>query len=339
GARHICRERGWPHAEGKAVRDRGCTVARDGRDPRLRSGTRYPRRSSRQGVPGVLSGGRRGPPKRHGARARHRERHRHGARWLDGRRGYPRWRRHDLAPPPARRAGRDVKVLAVDDEPQILRALRASLAARGHDVLTAPNGETALDTLATTEVDLVVLDLGLPGIDGLEVIRRLRSWSQVPVIVLSVREAQADKIAALDAGADDFVTKPFAMDELLARTRAVLRRIGPGTPESPVVRAGDLEVDLSHRAVTRAGEPVHLTPTEYALLELLVANPGKLLTHRFLLRKVWGDGYQAQSNYLRVYVAGLRKKLEEDPTAPVRILTEPGVGYRWAAEGGSEAAG
>ena len=145
-----------------------------------------------------------------------------------------------------------MKVLAVDDEPQILRALRASLAARGHEVLTAPNGETALDTLATTEVDLVVLDLGLPGIDGLEVIRRLRSWSQVPVIVLSVREAQADKIAALDAGADDFVTKPFAMDELLARTRAVLRRIGPGTPESPVVRAGDLEVDLSHRAVTRA---------------------------------------------------------------------------------------
>jgi len=232
-----------------------------------------------------------------------------------------------------------MKVLAVDDEPQILRALRASLAARGHEVLTAPNGETALDTLATMEVDLVVLDLGLPGIDGLEVIRRLRSWSQVPVIVLSVREAQADKIAALDAGADDFVTKPFAMDELLARTRAVLRRIGPGTPESPVVRAGDLEVDLSHRAVTRAGEPVHLTPTEYALLELLVANPGKLLTHRFLLRKVWGDGYQDQSNYLRVYVAGLRKKLEEDPAAPVHILTEPGVGYRWAAEGGSEAAG
>jgi two-component system KDP operon response regulator KdpE len=232
-----------------------------------------------------------------------------------------------------------VKVLAVDDEPQILRALRASLAARGHEVLTAPNGETALDTLATTEVDLVVLDLGLPGIDGLEVIRRLRSWSQVPVIVLSVREAQADKIAALDAGADDFVTKPFAMDELLARTRAVLRRIGPGTPESPVVRASDLEVDLSHRAVTRAGEPVHLTPTEYALLELLVANPGKLLTHRFLLRKVWGDGYQDQSNYLRVYVAGLRKKLEKDPAAPVHILTEPGVGYRWAAEGGSQAAG
>jgi len=232
-----------------------------------------------------------------------------------------------------------VKVLAVDDEPQILRALRASLAARGHEVLTAPNGETALDVLATTDVDLVVLDLGLPGIDGLEVIRRLRSWSQVPVIVLSVREAQADKIAALDAGADDFVTKPFAMDELLARTRAVLRRTGPGPAEAPVVRAGDLEVDLSRRSVTRAGEPVHLTPTEYALLELLVTNPGKLLTHHWLLRKVWGDGYQDQSNYLRVYVAGLRKKLEDDPAAPTRILTEPGVGYRWVADGGSEPAG
>jgi two-component system KDP operon response regulator KdpE len=231
-----------------------------------------------------------------------------------------------------------VKVLAVDDEPQILRALRASLAARGHDVVTAPNGETALDVLATTEVDLVVLDLGLPGIDGLEVISRLRSWSRVPVIVLSVREAQADKIAALDAGADDFVTKPFAMDELLARTRAVLRRVGPSGAEAPVIRAGDLEVDLPRRLVTRAGEPVHLTPTEFALLELFVSNPGKLLTHRYLLQRVWGDGYLEQSNYLRVFVAGLRKKLEEDPAAPLRILTEPGVGYRWAAEGEPEPA-
>jgi len=231
-----------------------------------------------------------------------------------------------------------VKVLAVDDEPQILRALRASLAARGHEVVTAPNGETALDLLATTDVDLVVLDLGLPGIDGLEVINRLRSWSRVPVIVLSVREAQADKIAALDAGADDFVTKPFAMDELLARTRAVLRRAGPSGAEAPVIRAGDLEVDLPRRLVTRAGEPVHLTPTEFALLELFVSNPGKLLTHRYLLQKVWGDGYLDQSNYLRVFVAGLRKKLEEDPGAPLRILTEPGVGYRWAAEGEPEPA-
>ena len=184
-----------------------------------------------------------------------------------------------------------MKVLAVDDEPQILRALRASLAARGHEVTTAPNGETALDTSPPRRSTWWCSTWASPGSTGSRSIRRLRSWSEVPVIVLSVREAQADKIAALDAGADDYVTKPFAMDELLARMRAVLRRIGPGTPESPVVRAGDLEVDLARRAVTRAGEPVHLTPTEFALLEQLVANPGKLLTHRFLLRKVWGDGY------------------------------------------------
>jgi len=160
-----------------------------------------------------------------------------------------------------------VKVLAVDDEPQILRALRASLAARGHDVSTAPNGETALDVLATSDVDLVVLDLGLPGIDGLEVIKRLRTWSQVPVIVLTVRDAQSDKVAALDAGADDYVTKPFAMDELLARTRAVLRRRSPTESQPPVIEAGDLQIDLSRHLVTRGGKEVHLTPTEFALLE------------------------------------------------------------------------
>jgi two-component system, OmpR family, KDP operon response regulator KdpE len=190
-----------------------------------------------------------------------------------------------------------VRVLAVDDEPQILRALRTSLAARGHEVATAPNGETALDTLAGHEVDLVVLDLGLPGIDGVEVIRRLRSWSEVPVIVLSVRDAQLDKVAALDAGADDYVTKPFA-----------------------------------RHLVSRAGTPIHLTPTEFALLEIMVTNPGKLLTHRLLLQKVWGQGYQDESHYLRVYVAGLRKKLEPDPAAPSLILTEPGVGYRWTPD-------
>jgi two-component system KDP operon response regulator KdpE len=226
-----------------------------------------------------------------------------------------------------------VKVLAVDDEPQILRALRASLAARGHDIVTAPNGETALDVLATDDVELVVLDLGLPGIDGVEVIRRLRSWSEVPVIVLSVRDAQADKVAALDAGADDYVTKPFAMDELLARMRAVLRRKGPMEMEPPVVEAGPLRVDLARRLVTRDGDAVHLTPTEYALLEQLVSNPGKLLTHRFLLQKVWGDAYGDQSHYLRVYVAGLRKKLEDDPSSPSFILTDPGVGYRWVPSG------
>jgi two-component system KDP operon response regulator KdpE len=227
-----------------------------------------------------------------------------------------------------------MKVLAVDDEPQILRALRTSLTARGHDVITAPNGETALDLLAETEMDLVVLDLGLPGIDGVEVIRRMRSWSSVPVIVLSVRDAQADKVAALDAGADDYVTKPFAMDELLARVRAVLRRTIPAEATPAVIRAGDLEVDLAARLVRRGGNQVHLTPTEFALLELMVTNPGKLLTHRWLLQKVWGTAYQQESQYLRVYVAGLRKKLEPDPTSPVLILTEPGVGYRWMA--GSE---
>jgi two-component system KDP operon response regulator KdpE len=222
-----------------------------------------------------------------------------------------------------------VKVLAVDDEPQVLRALRTSLAARGHEVLTAPNGETALDALSATEVDLVVLDLGLPGIDGVEVIRRLRSWSSTPVIVLSVRDAQADKIAALDAGADDFVTKPFGMDELLARMRAVLRRTAAPDPGQAVVKVDGLEVDLAKKLVTRDGQAIHLTPTEFALLELLVTNPGKLLTHRWLLQKVWGAAYAEQSNYLRVYVANLRKKLQESPEAAPLIVTEPGVGYRW----------
>jgi two-component system KDP operon response regulator KdpE len=228
-----------------------------------------------------------------------------------------------------------VKVLAVDDEPQILRALRASLSARGHEVSTAPNGETALDAMADREFDLVVLDLGLPGIDGVEVIRRLRNWSSVPVIVLTVRDAPSDKVAALDAGADDFVTKPFAMDELLARMRAVHRRLAGADEGHAVVRVGDLEVDLARRLITRAGQPIHLTPTEFALLEQFVSHPGKLLTHHWLLQKVWGVGHTEQSHYLRVYVAGLRKKLEPDPGSPSLILTEPGVGYRWMATSGA----
>ena len=225
-----------------------------------------------------------------------------------------------------------MKVLAVDDEPQILRALRTSLAARGYEVRTAPNGETALDSLAAGSADLVVLDLGLPGIDGVEVIRRLRGWSSVPVIVLTVRDAQADKIAALDAGADDYVTKPFSLEELLARMRAILRRASPIRSASPVVEAGDLRVDLEKRLVIRAGAPVHLTPTEFALLEAFVSNPGKLLTHRWLLKRVWGDAYGEESNYVRVFVAGLRKKLEPEPGSPSLILTEPGVGYRWMSD-------
>jgi two-component system, OmpR family, KDP operon response regulator KdpE len=229
-----------------------------------------------------------------------------------------------------------VRILAVDDEPQILRAIRTSLTARGHEVLTAPNGETALDSLSSAQVELVILDLGLPGIDGVEVIRRLRTWSAVPVIVLSVRDGQADKVAALDAGADDYLTKPFGMDELQARMRAVLRRSGQAEEERPVVRAGDLEIDLAKHLVTRGGRTIHLTRTEFALLELFVTHPGKLLTHRWLLRKVWGEGYQNESHYVRVFVAGLRKKLEQDPSSPALILTEPGVGYRWTDEPASQ---
>jgi two-component system KDP operon response regulator KdpE len=222
-----------------------------------------------------------------------------------------------------------MKILAVDDEPQILRAIRTSLAARGHDVVTAPNGETALDSLSTAQFELVILDLGLPGIDGVEVIRRLRGWSTVPVIVLSVRDGQLDKVAALDAGADDYLTKPFGLDELQARMRAVLRRTGHTAEERPIVRVGDLDIDLAKRLVMRAGRTIHLTRTEFSLLELFVTNPGKLLTHRWLLQKVWGDAYRDESHYVRVFVAGLRKKLEQDPASPALILTEPGVGYRW----------
>jgi two-component system, OmpR family, KDP operon response regulator KdpE len=224
------------------------------------------------------------------------------------------------------------RVLVIDDEPQILRALRTSLQARGYDVVTAPNAETGLDTLATTEMDLVIMDLGLPGIDGVEATRRIRSWSEIPIIVLSVRDAHADKVSALDAGADDYVTKPFAIEEVLARIRAVARRTRPAQTSEPTLSFGDLEVDLAKRRVRLAGEAVHLTPTEYALLEAFVTNPGKLLTHRWLLQRVWGTGYANESHYLRVFVAGLRKKLEAEPQRPRRILTEPGVGYRWAED-------
>jgi two-component system KDP operon response regulator KdpE len=222
-------------------------------------------------------------------------------------------------------------VLVVDDDAQIVRALRTGLRARGHDVLTAPNGETALDTLSRAGVDLVILDLGLPGIDGIEVIRRLRGWLDVPVIVLSVREAHADKVAALDAGADDYVTKPFSIDELLARMRAVRRRAA-GEAAPPVLRFDDLEVDLARQAVHLRGELVRLTPTEYRLLEAMATNAGKLLTHGWLLRKVWGPAYGRESHYVRVYVQQLRRKLDDEPSRPRFILTEPGLGYRWLAE-------
>ena len=223
------------------------------------------------------------------------------------------------------------RILIVDDEPQIRRALRTSLQGHGYEVETAGTGGEGLERAVDTAPDLVFLDLGLPDLDGTEVIRRLRAFSEVPVIVLSVRDQQADKVAALDVGADDYVTKPFGMEELLARLRATLRRVHPEEPAPPVQRFGDVEVDLGKRLVTRAGEPIHLTKTEYGLLEALVTNPGKLLTHQWLLRKVWGQGYGEESHYLRVYVRALRKKLGDDAAAPALILTEPGVGYRWIA--------
>ena len=223
-------------------------------------------------------------------------------------------------------------VLVVDDEPQIRRALRTSLEAHGYEVATVGTGEEGVIGAADQAPDLVLLDLGLPDIDGTEVIRRVRAFSDVPVIVLSVRESQSDKVAALDAGADDYVTKPFGMQELLARARAAMRRTQPDEPAVPLLRFGFLEVDLPKRLVTLDREQVRLTPTEYGLLEAFVTNPGKLLTHQWLLRKVWGRGYGTETTYLRTYVRALRKKLGDDAQAPGLIVTEPGVGYRWVAE-------
>jgi two-component system KDP operon response regulator KdpE len=223
-------------------------------------------------------------------------------------------------------------VLVVEDDAPLRRALRTSLRARDIEVLEAGSGEEALVIAADRRPDLVLLDLGLPGIDGLETISRLRSFTDVPVIVLTVRERASDKVAALDAGADDYVTKPFDTDELLARVRAALRR-SPHTATGPtIVTIDDLEIDLARRRVTRGGEQLRLTKNELALLQVLVTNPGKLLGHEFLLREVWGRGYGSESSYLRVYVRQLRKKLDDDASNPRLILTEPGIGYRWIAD-------
>ncbi|MGH8904385.1 MAG: response regulator [Egibacteraceae bacterium] len=225
-----------------------------------------------------------------------------------------------------------IRVLLVEDSPPLRRALRTVLRAHGFQVAEVATGEDALVVTAERAPDLVILDLGLPGIDGLETLRRLRGFSQVPVIVLSVRDRQADKVHALDAGADDYVTKPFDTVELLARLRAVLRR-GSDTP-CPIpatIVANGLEIDLARRQVRLDGQPVHLTKTELALLEELVTNPGKLLTHQHLLRRVWGQAYERQSHYLRVYIAQLRRKLHDNAASPRYILTEPGIGYRWIA--------
>jgi two-component system, OmpR family, KDP operon response regulator KdpE len=219
-------------------------------------------------------------------------------------------------------------VLVVDDDPQILRVMRTCLRAQAFEVAAAPNGETALAELASRTVDLMILDLGLPGIDGREVIERVRTWSDVPIIVLSVQENHAEKVAALDAGADDYLTKPFVIEELLARIRAIMRRAVADAAQSEV-RFGDFELDLERRRVSRSGERVHLTPKEYALLEALVTNPGKLLTHRWLLQRVWGAAYTNESHYLRVFVQQLRRKLGDDARHHRWIVTEPGLGYRW----------
>lgn len=222
------------------------------------------------------------------------------------------------------------RVLVVDDETQIRRTVGINLRARGFDVDLAETGEDALDLVARRHPDVVIVDLGLPGIGGIEVIEGIRGWSRVPIIVLSVRDTEADKVAALDAGADDYVTKPFGMDELLARLRAAVRRASPA-PDEPVVVTDDFTVDLAAKRVTRDGDDVRLTPTEWQLLEVLVRNGGRLVTQRQLLHDVWGPEYQTEGNYLRVYVANLRRKLEPDPSRPRHLLTEPGMGYRFRA--------
>ncbi len=223
------------------------------------------------------------------------------------------------------------KVLLVEDDPALRRALRTMMRTRDLDVDEAETGEAAVALASAGDLDLVLLDLGLPDIDGFEVLRRVRSFSDVPVIVLTAHHMQAEKVHALDAGADDYVTKPFDVEELLARVRATLRRVPHAPPAATHVSVDDLDIDLERRLVTRAGTPVHLTRTELALLELLVQNPGKLLTQERLLRDVWGPEYGTEANYLRVYVGQLRKKLGDDAAHPRLILTEPGIGYRWIA--------
>lgn len=221
-------------------------------------------------------------------------------------------------------------VLVVDDEPQIVRALRINLSARGYRVVTAHDGAAALRAAAETKPDVVVLDLGLPDIDGNDVIAGLRGWTTVPIIVLSARADSPDKVKALDVGADDYVTKPFGMDELLARLRAAVRRSTvSGSGDQAIVEAGDVTIDFVAHKVQRAGQDVHLTKTEWGVLELLVRNRGRLVSQRQLLRDVWGPAYENESHYLRVYLAQLRRKLESEPSRPRHLITEPGMGYRF----------
>ncbi|WP_411734471.1 response regulator [Paeniglutamicibacter sp.] len=221
-------------------------------------------------------------------------------------------------------------VLLVDDEPQLVRALQINLEAEGYAVTTAADGAKALRAAAAQPPDVLVLDLGLPDMDGTEVIRRLRTWTELPIIVLSARHGSSDKVEALDAGADDYVTKPFGLDELLARLRAVERRSWP-VREAGTVEAGDLEIDLMAATVTRAGHRIRLTPREWGVLQLLVENRGRLVSQQQILSEVWGPAYEKETHYLRIYVGQLRRKLEQDPANPRHLLTEPGMGYRFEA--------
>jgi two-component system, OmpR family, KDP operon response regulator KdpE len=218
------------------------------------------------------------------------------------------------------------RVLVVDDEPQFLRALETNLRGAGYEVETATTAQEALTAAGLRPPDAIILDLLLPDGTGTEVSRELRAWSEAPIVLVSAVGDEAEKIAALDAGADDYVTKPFAMGELLARLRAALRRAGP--PGEPVLDVGPIRIDLDKQSVSVDGRPVHLTPHEYRILKLLALNPGKLLTHRAILQDVWGPAYGAESNYLHVYVSQLRRKLEPDPSRPQYLVTEPGAGYR-----------
>ncbi len=224
-----------------------------------------------------------------------------------------------------------LRVLVVDDDPQMRRALRVGLEKHGCEVRLAGSGKEALDLAASASLDVILLDLMLPGMSGLDVCKDLREWTQVPIIVLSARGQEHDKVVALDCGADDYLTKPFGLEELLARMRAVLRR-SHNTPDSPVLQSGALRLDQAAHRVTLDGEVVRLTPTEYELLRHLMLHAGKIVTHGALLRAVWGPGYEDDNRILRVYILQLRRKLEPDPSSPTYILTEPGVGYRFRAD-------
>lgn len=223
-------------------------------------------------------------------------------------------------------------ILVVDDEPQIRRALRAGLRANGYDVELAEDGESALTSAASNPPAIMILDLEMPVVDGFEVIESVRSWSDIPIIVLSAHAAEQDKVRALDTGADDYLTKPFGMDELLARIRAALRRTAADHASEPMLDFGRLKIDLLRRLVTRDGQEVHLTPTEYELLRELATNADRVMTHQMLLSRVWGPASENSTNYLRVYINQLRRKVEPDPARPTYITTDPGIGYRFHSQ-------